>query len=84
MINYIRTGEQTLSNHGRETVINQAKEMVRTPGFGVSLRVTVLPPVLRVHSASPQRLTAVEALLIGATFATANGPWHSRLPWANG
>src|SRR5260221_10317671 len=27
---------------------------------------------------SPQRLTAAEAHLIGATFATANGPWQQR------
>jgi hypothetical protein len=27
---------------------------------------------------SPQRLTAAEAYLIGATFVAANGPWHAR------
>jgi hypothetical protein len=31
MINYVRTDEQTWSNHGPETVIDQGKEIVKTP-----------------------------------------------------
>jgi hypothetical protein len=32
MINYVRTDEQTWSNHGPETVIDQDKEIAKIPG----------------------------------------------------
>jgi hypothetical protein len=32
MINYIWTGEQTWSKHGRETPTDQSKEMVKAAG----------------------------------------------------
>jgi hypothetical protein len=32
MINYVRTDEQTWSNHDPETVIDQGKEIAKTPG----------------------------------------------------
>ena len=32
MINYVRTDEQTWSNHGPETVIDQGKEIAKIPG----------------------------------------------------
>jgi hypothetical protein len=31
MINYVRTDEQTWSNHGPETAIDQGKEIAKTP-----------------------------------------------------
>jgi len=34
MIDYIRTDEQTWSNHGRKTAINQGKGIVKTPVQG--------------------------------------------------
>jgi hypothetical protein len=34
MIDYIRTDEQTWSNHGPETAMNQGKEMAKTPVQG--------------------------------------------------
>jgi hypothetical protein len=32
MIDYIRTDEQTWSNHGQETVADEGKGIVKTPG----------------------------------------------------
>jgi hypothetical protein len=31
MINYVRSDEQTWSNHGRETAIDEGKGIVKTP-----------------------------------------------------